>query len=515
MKAITTYINKTNIILLIGIAILVGAISWITPWLGDDVRYGFSFTPGKWDIWISSISQVIESQNSHWCLVNGRYVAHFIVQLFVGILGQPVFSIANGIAYIIFFLILSKTANVSLKSTKLFIALTVISLLSFETKFTPSCQVGFVWMFTLTLFFLNIFFSTNLKPQKWTIPLLAIFSIIAGNGQEALNIGISGALIIYWAFNMRKMSHLQYIMMIGFGLGTLMNCLSPGIIERSSDTHISLVRTVAVFLFKVRAFYMLVGVVLWQTLKLHRKPGSIYKSNIFYWNTWFVLILFSFTIGVESNRQLFGEELMAIILSFRMLGSNNISNRWIYALCLLFISSYTLMGINDFRCFSQYENIKSQYKNSQDGIVYLDMARPIEDNIILSTAFADRLEYSNAGNPNLNWTAENLNRYLHHFFPGKPDCVIVSPLLKGQNGKNLKNQVIPIDYGTYLIIQNKMNPKVPVLKSFSRYGLHKDTVFEEIDMNKDIVVETPLWKARQYQTEVRSRIKPTRQTVCI
>lgn len=514
MKKITACITKTNIILLIFIAILVAAISWVTPWLGDDVRYGFSCTPGKLDIWINSIPQIIESQNSHWFLVNGRYVAHFIVQLFVGILGRPIFSIINGIVYIIFFLILSKTANVNLKNTKTFIALAAISLLSFETKFTPSCQIGFIWTFTISLFFLNIFLRNNSRPRKWQILLLAVFSIIAGNGQEALNVGICCALVIYWAFNMRKMNEAQYIMMICFGIGTLLNCLSPGILRRSADTHISIIQSLITFICEVRAFYFLLIIVIWQHFKLNRNLISIYKSDVFYWNIWLTLILFSFVVGVQSNRQLFGEEVIAIIISFRLLNSHKINKIWIYTLCFLFISSYTLMIISDIQCYRQYESIKQQYTTSKHGIVYVDMRRPIENLAIISTPFADRLTYSKIGDTNLIFIEDYVNNYLHHNYPEKPDCLIVSPLLKGKNKKNLNNQIIPIDYGIYLIIQNKINPKVPVIKSFSRYGIHNDTITEAIDMNKDIVIETPTWKAKQYQIGALSRVTPTEQKVC-
>ncbi|MGN0236923.1 MAG: DUF6056 family protein [Lepagella sp.] len=110
----------------------------------------------------------------------------------------------------------------------------VLCLLSFQSKMMPSCQIGFVWMFTFTTWLVILFMNPGIKPGVWVSVLCGIVAIIVGNGQEALNTGVSAALLIYCIRNRKKMTLLQYCLMIGFWIGTLSNCLSPGTISRCS-----------------------------------------------------------------------------------------------------------------------------------------------------------------------------------------------------------------------------------------------------------------------------------------
>lgn len=501
--------------ILLAVALLMGLASWFTPWLGDDIHYGFSRTPGKQHIWISSIGQIIESQNSHWFLSNGRYVAHFIVQLLIGILGQPLFSVVNGLVYVPFLLLIAKFARVDLKNVRSFAAMTLMALLAFQTKFVPSCQVGYIWTFTLTLLFLELFFREGFKPAWWITALLGVYSIVAGNGQEALNIGIGAALIVYWVGNMRRMTAVQYVMMAGFGIGALLDCLSPGSMSRAAHESGggSLVGSMVQFLMESRAFYMLLIVVVWKLRKSGAGWRGIYRENAFYWNAWAVLLVFNFLVSIKSNRQLFGEELMSIIISFRLLGSQRIKNGWMVAMGALLAFTYVMMGICDVQSYRQWESIKRQYASSENGVVYVDMNRPIEDWWIAPMKFSDKMNYSRIGDANYEWIDGNANRYLHHFYPGKPDYTVVTPLLQGLDSLNLRSQIIPIKFGVYLIIQHKQTLEQPVLKSFSRYGEWPDTVAESIDMSRDIVVETPHWRAKQVQLGALSRVTRTKQTV--
>lgn len=515
MNCIVRNKERSVWMLLLGVALLMGLASWFTPWLGDDIHYGFSRTPGKQHIWISSIGQIIESQNSHWFLSNGRYVAHFIVQLFIGILGQPLFSVVNGLVYVPFLLLVAKFSHLNLKNFRAFFAMTVMALLAFQTKFVPSCQVGYIWTFTLTLLFLYLFFKENFRPNLLVILLLGVYSIITGNGQEALNIGIGAALIVYWARNMRTMTAVQYVMMIGFGLGALLDCLSPGSMSRAAHESggSSLVGSMMQFMLESRGFYMLLIVVIWKLRKSTAGLRDIYMANSFYWNAWAVLLIFNFLVGIKSNRQLFGEELMSIIISFRLLGAQRIKNGWIAVMCGLLGFTYAMMGICDVQSYRQWESIKEQYAASEDGVVYVDMNRPIEDWWIAPVKFSDKMNYSKIGDTCYEWVDGNANRYLHHFYPGKPDCTVVTPLLLGLTDKNLRSQILPIKFGVYLIIQNKADTKRPVLKSFSRYGEATDTVVEPIDMTRDLVADTPHWRAKQFQLGALSRVSRTQQQV--
>jgi hypothetical protein len=57
-------------------------------------------------------------------------------------------------------------------------------------------------MFTITLFFLNIFFGNYKTPKSrvLTLPSLFILGILAGWSQEALIVGVGAALIYIYIY---------------------------------------------------------------------------------------------------------------------------------------------------------------------------------------------------------------------------------------------------------------------------------------------------------------------------
>ena len=73
-------------------------LSFLTPMIADDYNYCFSFADGRR---ISSVGAIIESMIAHRRAVNGRIVAHSLVQLFL-MLPKAVFNVANGLAAAVF-----------------------------------------------------------------------------------------------------------------------------------------------------------------------------------------------------------------------------------------------------------------------------------------------------------------------------------------------------------------------------------------------------------------------------
>lgn len=95
--------RKKYILLIIISGIIFYILNHFTPLYSDDWHYNFIY--GTFEN-INSLSDIIKSQYIHYFKVNGRFIPHFIVQLFDGILGKELFNIFNTIAFI-FFLLLS------------------------------------------------------------------------------------------------------------------------------------------------------------------------------------------------------------------------------------------------------------------------------------------------------------------------------------------------------------------------------------------------------------------------
>ncbi len=479
------------------VAVFIVLVSYAVVWSDDDITYQYNFV--DFDRHISSLSDVIESQNVHYIYQNGRYFAHVLVQSFCGIWGQPAFALANGMIYILFFLAIFRLCDVKLSDPKAVASIIVLCLLSFQTKMMPSCQIGFVWMFTFTMWLLILFMKPGIKPGVWVSVLCGIAAIIIGNGQEALNTGVSAALSVYWIKNRKRMTLLQYCLMIGFWIGTLSNCLSPGILTRyywsAGVSPMEYATSVLRFLRDARGIWFLLIVVLYHRFHHKRSWKDIYHRSPFFWNTLIALICLNIAIHFESNRSAFGIELMCIIIGIRELSDKSMSRIWLSLCTLLLMTEYYFQidGLIKRRNFHQ--EIVRQYSQSKDGKVYLDNE--------LYVPLASRKNFSGPFFHYGLYTYEcvyfTLAKDLSKKYPGKPQVRILPTYLKGKEHVDLGNQLMPYSKGIWVAIQSKSNPAEFVV---DRWLPIFPTLIEiesvTIDMTdpKAILEEGDNWRAR-------------------
>ena len=181
-----------SLVLLLMLAALVSYFSYVSPWVGDDIEYAYfsaiKDTNGT-NLPIHTLQDIFVSQYNHYQSTNGRTVAHCLVQFFCGIGGQIAFSICNGLMYILLVVLICRLIHWDWKKPRsVFVALLLV-LFTFNTGFTPSCQIGYIWMFCTALGALYIF---QRQPQLsfFSALLVFLFSILAGWGQESLNFGL-------------------------------------------------------------------------------------------------------------------------------------------------------------------------------------------------------------------------------------------------------------------------------------------------------------------------------------
>ena len=484
--------------LLLLVAVVIAIFSYNTIWLGDDITFAYNISIQDQSAVIESFSDLIVSQNAHYFSGNGRYIAHVIVQAFCGLWGHLPFAIANGLAYICFFLMLFRLCGVSLRNFRSVATVVLLALLTFQTKTTPSCQVGYIWTFTLTMAFLNLFFRGKYDYKWWQLIPLAIFCIIAGNGQEALNLGVSGALIIYWCTNMRKFTLAQYLMMVAFGLGTLIICLSPASQSRAADMHghrlSDLICGYLMLPFVLRTTYILFAIVIKKCVIDKLSLKQLYKENAFYWNAWFILLVFNLIIGIFCNRQLFGMELMALILSMRLLARKRIGNTMLCVagvlLLLLYVQQWRLVSSQK----EAFNWVERQYVENNDGKVFIDGLPKIW--VPFDTKFT----------PTLSWLDSDiydkitLNKYLHTKYPERPECRILPTFLKGKENEPLKSQIVPTSRpGEFLLIKNKNDTAVFAMHRTCFIPLFDKFIenYTEIELTPDLLcTEGKEWVAQ-------------------
>lgn len=256
--------SKNFLVLALFLFIYIFVFSYKGVWVGDDMNYAINLSNNKA---VTCFLDILESQNYHYLFYNGRYLAHCIVQFLLSFTNHFIFAFMNGIVYVVFlYLILLNTVNSFSRSSLLFIICLI--LIGFQTKFVPSCQVGFVWMFCLGLLCVYLFLHVKGKKNLYFYLCLALLGICAGNGQEALNIGLLCAFCVYALRHPFTMSLWQWIIFVSFFIGCVSNVLSPESHSRlDSQTRQSIADSVNVFLSSIRVFYVLIVMIIYKSVK--------------------------------------------------------------------------------------------------------------------------------------------------------------------------------------------------------------------------------------------------------
>lgn len=356
------YSRYVSILSLFLAGCLIGFFSYDTFWTGDDIAFGYDFRNKQH--FYKNIWEIIAGLKYFYVAGNGRVVAHFFGMGFSSLWGHTAFALCNGLMYIAFFLCIARLCKVSIKNYKGYLSIILLGLITFQTKMMPIFQICFVWMFTLTMAVLIIFFDYKRTYRGWWWPVVGgLFAVVAGNGMEALNLGIAVAFFIYWITNFRKMTPMQYFLMFGFWIGVMTDIFSPGTLNRGSHSiGTSLNRyffNFITFLFNIRALWFMLAVLIYRKLHDEVTWRSIYKPNSFYFNTLIVLLLFNILIRFESNRAAFGIELMALIIGLRLLKHQTMNYVWLIVFFIWCAVSFTFQGINIFKkkhFFAEVEN---------------------------------------------------------------------------------------------------------------------------------------------------------------
>ncbi len=464
---------------------LISVLCYSTAWLGDDIVYRYNFANGEA---IHSLGGIIESQNVHYFTVNGRYVAHSLVQFFVGIGGHLSFSIANAIVYCLFVAQIMKIAGIRLSDSRRLLLTMLVVLLTFRTWLAPSCQVSYVWMWTLVLYFLNIFFGNyKVRGSAPMLALLFVFSIIAGNAHEAINVGVGGALCLYCLQYRRKLTRIQVTMFVGFAIGVLLLCLAPSTLNKAESYPSYFVASIKAFVYMVRASYVLFGVAIYMLVTKRISIARLYRDNAFYWHTYAIAVVFNFIVGIYSNRQLFGAEIAALIILLQITRSMKCRLVWLALLGIIVANLYYHSYRDTCSNTKTYNQVIEQYLKSADGTVYVT---PECGYIGSFDMYAKLTDFTKA-----DYFYDSLNRYLHELRPDGPELTILPGFLRGKMHLNLPSQVVDCGSHNFLVIESKANPvQYQAQLSLCIFGFEVPCSIKPLKLEKPCV-ETDHWRA--------------------
>lgn len=485
------------------VAVLIFLLTKNTIWILDDITYQYNFATGER---INSIRDIFESQYAHYFSWNGRVVAHWLCQLFLPILGKTAFAVTNAVLYLLLIALIVKIDGSRLDSLSSTLKVALFVLFFSDTVYTPPCQIGYVWMAVLVLWFLWIFFGYAQRSSHNVLSLILVsfVSLMAGNAHESINIGVGGALLIYCLCSIRKLTLMQWLMTIGFGIGGLFLCLSPGSLGNAESRHVSVLYSLLHLFTDLRMTYIFVLLFIYSTLTKKITIKEFYFENSFYINAMIILFAFDAFIGFSVNRQLWGIELFACILSIKLLRLVNL-RCWVYVVAVIVIGGlYYVKGVEIQKMKQSYSKIVGLLKGfDPKDPLFIDF--PSQCLWVHPTSYFVHGWYLNYCTLTAYIVANDEKVFRHHDIKAYPT------ISKDIFNSPVKNQAYEYLPGQFILLQDKENPvNFRLNRQVSLMGLKISLPPYDVPFDSSSILSTP-----QYNVVIIPKTMPLIDNVTI
>lgn len=464
------------------LAVFVYVFSQSALWLGDEITYNYSFKDGSQ---LTGLGDVVKSQIEHYKSVNGRTLAHFLCQLYIPFFGKTAFAVSNALVWVALLFLMANLCSIKSDDWKMMALLACLIILGFRTKFTPTCQIGFPWMFALVSAFLLIlrnFGKERQKPWRWYHLFWATpFAFLAGWSQEALVIGVGVSLGIFVLLHIRKVTLAQWLLLICFAAGAALLCLSPATLGRTTETHGGAnllppaILSLAKLGFYLRITYLLLLFLLYLRIYKKIKFKELFSCTAFYWIIWVTMLAFNLFIGVYGNRQLFGMEFAAIIIIAKYVQLYILPEKEKYmtagSIVLTALALWVVaVAIGNARFLNHHgkvlDYINASYHASDDGQVYYNFSAK-------EVTFKDTYP-----SDVFTWYALNT---LNRSYGGEKQLQVVPTLCADLNQSARDNGWEQISPGSIAIIVNKDNPPTSIKVQRSLFKRHLSDMWVSTD----------------------------------
>ena len=314
---------------LLAVVVAMWLLNRFSPLSCDDWHYMFIFGGNEP---IKSIHDILVSQYLHYQRFNGRFVVHFLVQLFDGLLGKEVFNVFNAMVFAALLWGLALTTvrehrqhYYKVMSVALLAMFYVVP--GFKDVFlwlSGSCN--YLWVGTALLYF-NELLERDAVP-RWSYVPLALFALACGWSNEAFVVGLGAAYVYYYllAHRERFTAHRRW-MLAAFFVGTALLAFAPGSLSRASTTgHPSSLLVSLFYTRHVRLLIVLAIVVLALSCKRRWSFMAWFKREQVLIIAIVVEFCFLMMIGIDAVHSRFGIELFSLVLLFRLVNWDRISN---------------------------------------------------------------------------------------------------------------------------------------------------------------------------------------------
>ena len=194
---------------------------------------------------IESIGDIFVSQWNHYQYVNGRFLLHFIVQLFVGLLGLRAFQVANTVMFVLLMKYLCRLCiPVQHRDRFMYYILTFLIFwfimgmfmeVGFAYLSTIAFAVNYLWSATLFVWVIYEYYKNkDNKANVTRVKKVVVFmlALLCGASNESFAVGLSAALFIYYCAHPKAFIGATRYLAFGLWIGTASLVFAPANFQR-------------------------------------------------------------------------------------------------------------------------------------------------------------------------------------------------------------------------------------------------------------------------------------------
>lgn len=208
--------------LLLGVFLVMTALTALTPMLADDFSYSFSYADRSSRI--SGLGDILASMAAHRRIMNGRVFSHSLAQFFL-MLPKPLFDLCNGANAALLLLLLFRFFRGEDRGQDLLLLLCAVFLLwLFMPVFGQvflwlDGSLNYAWTMSFTLAFLLPFYTAYAggKPLGGALrPLYVLLAFVAGGYSESASCAALFTAFCFGLLTWLRDRRLPWVLPVGF-----------------------------------------------------------------------------------------------------------------------------------------------------------------------------------------------------------------------------------------------------------------------------------------------------------
>lgn len=367
-------------------------LNYLTPMLLDDCMYAVE---GR------TISDIIRTQAHDYMNINGRVLAHSIVQLFCGIIGKTTFNFFNATIVCLLVLLLVLNSN---KNNRTNLLLYTIALLlvwfclpdQYTSMFMIAGSLNYIWASVVVLSFLFLYRNSLDTAGNRTFYAIAALAFIAGVWGEMYSVCVAPALFFDLIFDKQKHTKRYIITFCAFAVGALIMIGAPGNFARFGivhspeggvSTNISTnILNIILWTYKMTYGWIILGIIVFATVQYFYNKTPFFRKNAFWLLCIGFYLGFLSILGITALRTFFPLSVFGSIILLGQLGQYKIPiiGQYIISLILLVIicvdfKNEVRVGVNNKQNIEKLITLR-QLHPSEDYVEMGDMQKSRKTN---------------------------------------------------------------------------------------------------------------------------------------